>query len=67
MTSYLRQKFQSLTTFSSASEDAKEEELSSENREEIERSRIQTMKALVQKQDPSAKVTSKTLSFFNIN
>lgn len=55
MTSYLRQKFQSLTSFSSASEDAKEEELNSENREEIERTRIQTMKALVQKQDPSAK------------
>ncbi|XP_057764654.1 uncharacterized protein LOC130985607 [Salvia miltiorrhiza] len=54
MTSYLRQKFQSLT-FSSESEDAKQGELNSENREEIERSRIQSMKALVLKQDPSAK------------
>lgn len=55
MTSYLRQKFQSLT-FSSASEDAKEEEVNFENKEEVERSRIEAMKALVLKQDPSAKV-----------
>ncbi|XP_042027756.1 phosphatidylinositol transfer protein 3-like [Salvia splendens] len=54
MTSHLRQKFQSLTV-SSRSEDAKDGELTSENREEMERTRIQTMKALILKQDPSAK------------
>ncbi|XP_047942143.1 phosphatidylinositol transfer protein 3-like [Salvia hispanica] len=51
MTSYLRQKFQSLTV----SDDAKQDELDSQNREELERTSIQTMKALVLKQDPSAK------------
>lgn len=59
MTSYLRQKFQSLTSLSSGSEDVKEEDINSENREEIERSKIGIMKALVQAQDPSVKVTSK--------
>ena len=58
MTSYLRQKFQSLTV----SDDAKQDELDSQNREELERTSIQTMKALVLKQDPSAKVTSITFS-----
>lgn len=53
MTSYLRQKFQSIT--SAATEDGKKEELKSENTEEIERTKIETMKALVQKQDPSVK------------
>ncbi|KAG6392256.1 hypothetical protein SASPL_146470 [Salvia splendens] len=52
MTSYLRQKFQSLTV---SSEDAKDGELTSENREEMEQNKIQAMKALVIKQDPSAK------------
>ena len=55
MTSYLRQKFQSLTV---SSEDAKDAELTSEKREEMEQNKIQAMKALVIKQDPSAKVTS---------
>lgn len=58
MTSYLRQKFQSLTV----SEDAKQGEIDSQNREELERTRIQAMKALLLKQDPSAKVTSITFS-----
>ncbi|KAI3456346.1 hypothetical protein Pfo_013009 [Paulownia fortunei] len=55
MTSYLRQKFQYLTSLSSESEDIREEDLNSENREEIERSKIGIMKDLVQTQDPSAK------------
>ncbi|KAL1537464.1 phosphatidylinositol transfer protein 3-like [Salvia divinorum] len=54
MTSYLRQQFQSLTA-SLASEDAKEGEVTFESREEMEMTRIQAMKALVLKQDPSAK------------
>lgn len=62
MTSYLRQKFQSLTS-SSGTEDVKEEELNSENREEIERRKIEIMKAVVQKQDPSVKVTFDLLHY----
>ncbi|KAK6149843.1 hypothetical protein DH2020_017368 [Rehmannia glutinosa] len=55
MTSYFRQKFQYLTSMSSESEDVIEEGLNSENIEEIERSKIRMVKALVQIQDPSAK------------
>ncbi|PIN06211.1 Phosphatidylinositol transfer protein SEC14 [Handroanthus impetiginosus] len=59
MTSYLRQKFQSFqigSSLSSDSEHVKEEEAPhSENRDEIEGSKIGIMRAVVQAQDPSAK------------
>ncbi|KAL0286818.1 UNVERIFIED_CONTAM: Patellin-6 [Sesamum calycinum] len=55
MTSYLRQKWQSFQIGTSESEDVQEEALNSENREEIERSKIGIMRAVVQAQDPSAK------------
>jgi hypothetical protein len=58
MSSYLRQKFQSFhvgTSLPSHPEDVKEEALSSENRDEIERSKVGIMRVLIQTQDPSAK------------
>lgn len=55
MTSYLRQKFQSLTTFSSESDDVEQETITPEKREEIERESIAKVRTLVQAQDPSAK------------
>ncbi|KAL0421644.1 UNVERIFIED_CONTAM: SEC14 cytosolic factor [Sesamum latifolium] len=55
MTSYLRQKWQSFQIGTSESEDVQEEAPNSENREEIERSKIGIMRAVVQAQDPSAK------------
>ncbi|XP_012848446.1 PREDICTED: random slug protein 5-like [Erythranthe guttata] len=55
MTSYLSQKFQYLTSFSSEPEDVKEGELNSENRQELEQSKLIIMKSLIEKQDPSAK------------
>ncbi|CAA3000056.1 random slug 5-like [Olea europaea subsp. europaea] len=50
MTSYLRQKFQS---FQIGSSDVKEDSL--EDQEEVERSKIGIMRAVVEAQDPSAK------------
>ncbi|KAK6160481.1 hypothetical protein DH2020_003862 [Rehmannia glutinosa] len=55
MSSYLRQKLQFGKSMSSESEDVKEEALNSDNVEEIERSKVGIIRALVQPQDPSAK------------
>ncbi|KAL3511508.1 hypothetical protein ACH5RR_030909 [Cinchona calisaya] len=57
MSSYLRQKFQLSSLWSSASEDEKEtdEVREEDTSEEIERSKIKTMRALLLTQDPSSK------------
>lgn len=56
MTSYLRQKFQSFHLGSSGDEVKEEkEEIQSENKQEIENSKIGTMRTVVEAQNPSAK------------
>lgn len=77
MTSYLRQKLQSfqITSSSPSKEEddvnvkeggAEEEEVANtEKRDEIERSKIGIMRALIQAQDPSAKVNPPKLQSFS--
>lgn len=62
MTSYLRQKFQS---FQIGSSDVKEDSL--EDQEEVERSKIGIMRAVVEAQDPSAKVPTSPKPLFFCN